>query len=736
MRRSVFAIVLVLAFGAGAADDFRRGDANADGAVDLSDAVRVLLHLFGGRSLSCADAADANDSGVVDVADAIFTLSYLFAGGSAPASPWSSCGPDPTADPLGCESFPPCGVPDLTEGLAARFGATSNDFSSVATFADSADSVVGATSVLWDTGAPYLACAVFPETRNARWDLRGADRFVVHLKPENDNSPQFQGNWPVFVLGADTGARIVYRPARNLLNQHLNAWRRYEVPLAGGGEFTRSVEGAIDLGAVDYFEVEADTWGAGFRIRIDGLVFLPAGPSRADVPTLQRPDLDVLFIQRLPFYRRYAVDYNGRIPYLRPGTEDEKRWPDPGEQVTFKALIANAGRVAATGGRYRWSIDGAAALEGALPSLAPDEEAEAEITWAWQPGPHTVAIAAWLSGGEREICRLNNELTIRTDALTLGFWVEQGVVERMRGVATMYGSFSMADWLRGQVERHMTEQLFLRSTYEPFAPAGIVQRVRIDKLIIAADGTLPSGGTHAPSDREVDGVWGYRTAGVQEYVNFSGLVDTALLHELSHQIGVIDLYQLNLEKDQNDVVPLAFYQSGGGLMGGGSIAPHASAEGPLYASHDVYGLNSTYGHRRGFYGDYLFSMPRENVLRVLDPDGVPLVGAAVRLFQKENPTGSYRIDSEAEITGATDAAGELALPNRAVVEVTTVTGHQLRANPFGQVSVVGQNGLFLVEAAAGGRVGYAFLPITVLNLAWASGDTERAVHTVTVAWLE
>ncbi len=56
MRRSVFALVLVLGLGAGAADDFRRGDANADGAVDLSDAVRILLRLFGGRSISCADA--------------------------------------------------------------------------------------------------------------------------------------------------------------------------------------------------------------------------------------------------------------------------------------------------------------------------------------------------------------------------------------------------------------------------------------------------------------------------------------------------------------------------------------------------------------------------------------------------------------------------------------------------------------------------------------------------------
>ena len=69
--------------------------------------------------------------------------------------------------------------------------------------------------------------------------------------------------------------------------------------------------------------------------------------------------------------------------------------------------------------------------------------------------------------------------------------------------------------------------------------------------------------------------------------------------------------------------------------------------------------------------------------------------------------------------------------------MATATGHHLRANPFGQVSVVGQNGLFLVEAVAvGGRIGYAFLPITALNLAWASGETERAVHELRVTWYE
>ncbi|MBI4603003.1 MAG: hypothetical protein HY721_13680 [Planctomycetes bacterium] len=83
-----------------AAARFQRGDANSDRVVDLSDAVLVLLYLFGGsRTPPCLDAADADDRGAIDVTDAIYLLAYLFTGGPAPPAP-AACGADPTADGL------------------------------------------------------------------------------------------------------------------------------------------------------------------------------------------------------------------------------------------------------------------------------------------------------------------------------------------------------------------------------------------------------------------------------------------------------------------------------------------------------------------------------------------------------------------------------------------------------------------------------------------------------------
>jgi hypothetical protein len=58
-----------------------RGDANFDGALDISDAVALLSFLFsGGRNVLCRGAADFNLDRAVDVSDAIAFLDSLFLG--------------------------------------------------------------------------------------------------------------------------------------------------------------------------------------------------------------------------------------------------------------------------------------------------------------------------------------------------------------------------------------------------------------------------------------------------------------------------------------------------------------------------------------------------------------------------------------------------------------------------------------------------------------------------------
>ncbi len=89
---------------------FRRGDANDDGAVNISDPVFTLSFLFlGGRTPGCLKAADVDDSGDLNITDAVFELGFLFLGGPPPRPPGHErCGEDPTQDALACEAQPQC----------------------------------------------------------------------------------------------------------------------------------------------------------------------------------------------------------------------------------------------------------------------------------------------------------------------------------------------------------------------------------------------------------------------------------------------------------------------------------------------------------------------------------------------------------------------------------------------------------------------------------------------------
>ena len=114
IRNDTIAPTLHDADGDGIADEceagaFRRGDWTGDGTVDISDPVSLLRHLFlGGAASPCAAAGDADDGGSLDLTDAVLVLDHLFQGGPPPATPFPSCGIDPTPDALGCEPASRC----------------------------------------------------------------------------------------------------------------------------------------------------------------------------------------------------------------------------------------------------------------------------------------------------------------------------------------------------------------------------------------------------------------------------------------------------------------------------------------------------------------------------------------------------------------------------------------------------------------------------------------------------
>lgn len=89
--------------------DFRRGDANQNGGIEIADAILILATLFQGEEpVNCWKAADLDDNGAVQLTDAVDLLTYLFLGGREPPEPFKSCGRDANEDSLTCLGFAAC----------------------------------------------------------------------------------------------------------------------------------------------------------------------------------------------------------------------------------------------------------------------------------------------------------------------------------------------------------------------------------------------------------------------------------------------------------------------------------------------------------------------------------------------------------------------------------------------------------------------------------------------------
>ncbi|MBC7187027.1 MAG: hypothetical protein H5U38_08340 [Calditrichaeota bacterium] len=435
------------------------------------------------------------------------------------------------------------------------------------------------------------------------------------------------------------------------------------------------------------------------------------------------PDLDVTFISRTPRYSRLVVSYHQRAdglvgdvrPYLTAEEQAKKRWPAPGDTVTFAAHVRNHGDSPVPGFACLWAIDGqvVAASQGGL--LLPEQEAVFKLVWRWQDGPHTVSFQVDPQDVIPEISQRNNQLTDRTDALTFHFHVERSLYEYFRSVKNSWGTYSWEDWAQSQVA--LMNDLFRAAVY-PTTPQGVVERVRLDMITIHPDGELDPEGTHAPEDLEWDGRWGFKatylTDQFYEKNPWAIAHEWSLIHELGHQLGRIDLYCLDVTAAQN-LVNREAYRSKYRLclMHTGIYLPQDEVH--FFCEHTAASLNRDKGVRRGHFGEYLLDLPADNELLVLDADYRPLPNALVSVFRAE-PLGytEKRIGPKPALAGRTDRLGIF----------------PLGANPFGEINNWGTNGVLLVKVEKGKQACYRWLEICDFNLEYWRGNHEKATYAI------
>ena len=81
----VFAVLMVLFINFAFAKEYKAGDVDGNGNININDPVFLLNYLFkNGPKPPCGSTGDANSDGVTDITDPLFLLNYLFLGGEEP----------------------------------------------------------------------------------------------------------------------------------------------------------------------------------------------------------------------------------------------------------------------------------------------------------------------------------------------------------------------------------------------------------------------------------------------------------------------------------------------------------------------------------------------------------------------------------------------------------------------------------------------------------------------------
>jgi len=446
-------------------------------------------------------------------------------------------------------------------------------------------------------------------------------------------------------------------------------------------------------------------------------------------------DLQIVTLARTPRYPRYDPLYtyyaitepSGFGPYIFSAatglgsgqTGATQRWPNLGDTVTYTATVRNRGTNVWSGVLSgAWRVDGALVSQPSQSvTLQPGQTTTFALPQTWDFQSHEIRFTLNVADARPE----NNTRAIDAKSVAFLSYVDATYYEDFREETPQYpNAFSddFLDWLNHHMDRFN----------ELFAAADCAKRVHFDVLEI-----LPDDAPDPSVERILFAIFPFRYRAGEGSLRHSGYyhadddIDYGLLHEMGHQLGLIDLYRLNLAPSQNQVNNTG-YSGPACLMNGVS---------PFLSQHSADAMNHWLDVAHGYYGQYMYVMPQQVRLRVLGFDGQPLPGASVTVYQiAERPGIGQVITNQVKAQGVTDANGEWTLPNVPInpaLVPPTYAGDVLHDNPFGYVAVVGTNAVLLLKVEHAGFVDYAWLDITEVNNAYWAGQTDVAVFERRVA---
>ena len=365
-------------------------------------------------------------------------------------------------------------------------------------------------------------------------------------------------------------------------------------------------------------------------------------------------------------------------------------------------------------------------------TLKPGEETVLDFPWRWQDGPHEVTLKLIPDGPD--FSAWNNSHTDRTDSLGFLFIAAQSTRDGFDNALNMVESYSYEDW----VQHHFQVMNFLfAASIHPGSSRGCFERVRVDWMVTYPDneyrGKVEKTGADAQGYMLHEGKWSLSPW--DKYDWRSSTIDWGLIHELGHQLGIIDYYTLDFwryaifARDKNgDLIDVGHSYPEMGMMR--SHGPHAFEEATAIA------MNWERGKHRGYYGDYLFNLPRQCGIRILDFSGKAIPDAEVRVFRRAagvhtEDAGQIKIPEKPTFEGRTDASGVYMLPNeKPPFEFTTGNGFTRGPSPFGDALVICDTGLMLIEIWKGDRRDAQFTDVTQFEIGRGRGHEAKFIKDI------
>lgn len=491
-----------------------------------------------------------------------------------------------------------------------------------------------------------------------------------------------------------------------------------------------------------------------------------------NVRAVRPVDLNVGFIHRSPEYERFRINFNGdqriQTQYL-----NQQKWPAPGELVTWTGHVFNKGDVPAYDVPFEWRFNGVLVNTGVIPVMQPGERmlltyqrpwpADAVQTVDINPGAevyqapkyqraignHTIELTLDPENTVEESSLLNNTRKDYINAIQFHFYIDQHTYDDFSIRPNFIETYSPEDWA----------QLQMLALQRKLWISGGRQRFRLAMLEVVPDGTLDPGGTHEPIGNvtwTTDGVWGFDWP-VWYIQAFIKKVDHALVHELAHQIGLIDIYNYDVATQNmlirhngqlvagTALMPLVspwnvaygneryFYHNGVARIDATGRGAMANTGARFFSRGSVAGMNRNLGLRRGFYGDYLGAIPQGPIsIKLRNFDGSPVANAALRIFQRDR---NGVVPNTPKFSGTTNAQGQWTFPNVTLpgwnggMNVNNPWSSRENNNTFNAPDPVGRNALLVLEAVwtegVQQVVEYHFLEVDDVNIAFAAGQQDQ-----------